>query len=73
LMFAAHEETLEKPALFFVEDCVHCISTIPDLPTDPKNPDDVVTDGVPDHLYDALRYEVMSELYTVGLMKVVGA
>jgi len=73
LMFAAHEETLERPALFFVDRCIHCISTIPDLPADPKNPDDVVTDGVPDHLYDALRYEVMSELYSVGTMKVVGA
>ena len=73
LMFAAHEETLEKPALFFVDLCVHCISTIPDLPTDPKNPDDVVTEGVPDHLYDAVRYEVMSEIYKVGTMKVVGA
>jgi hypothetical protein len=73
LMFAAHEEELEKPALFFVDKCVHCISTIPDLPSDPKNPDDVVTDGVPDHLYDAVRYEVMSEIYKVGTMKVVGA
>ncbi len=72
LMFAAHDELLEKSCLLFVDKCVHCISTIPDLPADPKNPDDVVTDGVPDHLYDALRYEVMSEVYKVGFMKVVG-
>ena len=61
MMFAAHKEPLEEPALFFVDKCVHCISTIPTLPADPSNPDDVVTEGVPDHLYDAVRYSIMSE------------
>lgn len=61
MMFNAHDEPLEKPALFFVDKCIHCISTIPTLPTDPDDPDDVVTEGVADHLYDAVRYQVMSD------------
>jgi hypothetical protein len=72
LMFAAHTEPLEKPALFFVDKCVNCIATIPELPTDPSNPDDVVTEGVPDHLYDAVRYQVATEARHAGTMKVTG-
>jgi len=72
LMFAAHDEYLEKPALFFVDKCVHCIATIPELPTDPDNPDDVVTEGVPDHLYDAIRYEVASPTRQAFYGKVTG-
>jgi hypothetical protein len=58
MLFAAHDEPLERPALFFVDKCTYCIATIPTLPTDPDNTDDVVTEGVPDHLYDAVRYNV---------------
>lgn len=72
MMFAAHEEPFEKPGLLFVDKCVHCIATIPSLPTDPSNPDDVVTENVPDHLYDALRYEVASNTGKVGYGKVEG-
>lgn len=72
LMFAAHTEPLEKPALFFVDKCVNCIATIPELPTDPGNPDDVVTENVADHLYDAVRYQVATETREAGTMKVVG-
>lgn len=72
LMLAAHEEPLESPALFFVESCIYSIKTIPELPTDPKNPDDVVTEGVCDHLYDCIRYEVCSPEYKLGTMKVMG-
>ena len=72
MMFNAHEDEWEKPVLVFVDKCIHCISTIPDLPTDPKNPDDVVTEGVPDHLYDAVRYEVMSERKAAGFLNVIG-
>ena len=72
MMFSAHEEPLEKPGLFFVDKCVHCISTISSLPTDPSNTDDVITEGVPDHLYDALRYQIMSEDKSISIVNVVG-
>lgn len=72
MMFAAHAEPIEQPALFFVDKCVHCIATIPTLPSHPDNPDDVATDNVPDHLYDALRYNVASKQQTIGAMAVKG-
>ena len=72
MMFAAHEEPAEQPGLYFVDKCVCCIATIPSLPTDPSNPDDVVTEGVPDHGYDALRYQIMSADKGISIIKVNG-
>ena len=72
MLMNANEIPNEKPGLYFVDKCVHCIATIPTLPTDPSNPDDVVTEGVPDHLYDALRYEVATETYKAGYATVTG-
>jgi hypothetical protein len=71
LLFAAHQEPLEKPALFFVDKCIHCIATIPTLPTDDSGCD-VVTEGVPDHLYDCLRYFIASKQQVIGTMQVTG-
>lgn len=45
----------EDPGLFFMQHCVNSLATIPVLPRDEKQPDDVDTDAE-DHLYDALRY-----------------
>lgn len=59
MLFAAHSEPIEQPALFFVDKCVHCISTISTLPAHPDNLDDVATDNVPDHLYDSVRYNLV--------------
>lgn len=72
MMFAAHQIPLETPALFFVDKCVYSISTIPSLPTDPDNPDDIVTDGVPDHLYDAIRYEIATETGEIRVVRTSG-
>ena len=72
MMFAAHTEPAEEPGLYFVASCIHCISTIPSLPADPSNPDDVVTEGVPDHLYDAVRYSIMGEAKQMVVVKTVG-
>lgn len=72
LMASASDEPLEKPALFFVEKCVKCIETIPTLEADESNPDDVVTDNVPDHLYDALRYQITTDKMKAGFVKTSG-
>ena len=72
MMFAAHDEPPEQPGLYFVDKCICCIATIPSLPTDPSNPDDVVTENVPDHGYDALRYQIMSTERTMSIVNVVG-
>lgn len=52
------EETGEAGLMFF-SNCVNCISQLPAIPLDKKNPEDVDTNAE-DHIYDALRYGVMS-------------
>lgn len=48
-----------KSKLKIFENCVNLIRTLPALPLDPRNPEDVDSDAE-DHAYDALRYGVMS-------------
>lgn len=50
--------TNEGPGLVFMHNCVASISTIPSLPRDEKEPDDVDTKAE-DHAYDMLRYRVL--------------
>ena len=47
------------PRLRFLNVCGHCISTIPKLPPDPKDSEDVDTKS-DDHFYDALTYFLLS-------------
>ena len=49
----------EEPRLVFFSSCTNTISQIPAIPLDKKNPEDVDTKSE-DHLYDALRYGIMS-------------
>lgn len=48
----------EKPGLIFFKTCKQCIRTLPFVPYDLNNPDDVDT-GSEDHLYDTIRYAVL--------------
>jgi hypothetical protein len=47
------------PTLFIFSNCLNLIRTLPMLPTDKNNPEDVDTHAE-DHAYDALRYGCMS-------------
>lgn len=49
------------PMLRFHPDCRNCIRTIPALPIDPKNTEDVDTDAE-DHAYDAATYALMARV-----------
>lgn len=49
----------EKPGVIIFENCRNLIRTLPTLPLDSNNQEDVDTDAE-DHSYDALRYGVMS-------------
>jgi hypothetical protein len=49
------------PKLRFHVDCANCIRTIPALPIDPKNTEDVDTDAE-DHAYDAVTYALQSRV-----------
>lgn len=50
--------TGEGQGLYFFRNCTACIETIPSLPRDEDNTEDIDTASC-DHLYDALRYGVL--------------
>lgn len=54
----AVDPILEKPKLVVSKSCPNLIRTLPILPLDKNNPEDVDTDFTEDHLYDALRYAI---------------
>lgn len=49
----------EKPGIVFMENCTNTIAQLPVIPLDKTNPEDVDTNSE-DHIYDAVRYGVMS-------------
>lgn len=49
----------EGPGIYFMEHCRASIATLPILPRDDKNIDDVDTDAE-DHAYDMVRYRVLA-------------
>jgi hypothetical protein len=49
----------EKPRLVITSNCVNTIAQLPIIPLDKRNPEDIDTKAE-DHLYDAIRYGVMS-------------
>jgi hypothetical protein len=53
------DEFTEEPRLVFFSNCTNTIAQIPSLPLDKRNSEDVDTHAE-DHLYDALRYGVMT-------------
>jgi len=53
------DEFTEEPRLVFFNTCTNIVSQLPSIPLDKKNPEDVDTKSE-DHLYDALRYGIMS-------------
>jgi hypothetical protein len=53
------DEFTEAPRLVFFNTCTDTISQLPSIPLDKRNPEDVDT-RAEDHLYDALRYGIMS-------------
>lgn len=50
--------TGEGAGIYFMRNCVACIETLPSLPRDLNDLEDVDSDGL-DHLYDAVRYRVL--------------
>jgi len=53
------DDITEEPRLVFFNTCINTIAQIPALPIDKDNPEDIDTKSE-DHLYDALRYGIMS-------------
>jgi phage terminase large subunit len=48
-----------NPSLVVFDTCFNIVSQFPSIPLDKKNPEDVDTKSE-DHLYDAIRYGIMS-------------
>jgi hypothetical protein len=55
----AFGDEIAQPGLVIFHSCINIVSQLPTIPLDPKNPEDVNTKSE-DHLYDALRYGIMS-------------
>jgi len=53
------DEFTEEPRLVIFSECTNLISQLPSIPLDKRNPEDVDTNSE-DHLYDALRYGIMT-------------
>ena len=53
------DEFTEEPRLVIFSNCTNIISQLPSIPLDKRNPEDVDTNSE-DHLYDALRYGIMT-------------
>jgi hypothetical protein len=54
------DEFTGEPRLVFFNTCVNAIAQLPQIPLDKNNPEDVDTNYAHDHIYDALRYGLMS-------------
>jgi hypothetical protein len=53
------DEFTEEPRIVFFNTCTNIVAQLPIIPLDKKNPEDIDTKSE-DHLYDALRYGIMS-------------
>lgn len=69
------DEFTGEPRVVFFNTCRNLIAQLPSIPLDKKNPEDVDTNSE-DHLYDALRYGIMtrpkSGLFDMGMTRGTG-
>lgn len=70
LLLSSLESRMEEPGLFIFSNCVEWIRTVPTLPRDPKNIDDVDTNAE-DHAGDETRYMVRYKA-KIGKMGTIG-
>jgi hypothetical protein len=68
LFVNAKRTPMEKPGLVVFETCRQFIRTIPTMLRDEKKPDDIDTQSE-DHIADAVRYRVMTEVPRAGAVK----
>lgn len=68
---ATNDDDVDKPGLLVFETCRDFIRTVPPIPRDAKDPDDVDTDAE-DHIADDVRYRVLAADHTVKKVKIGG-
>lgn len=71
LLKASLQENREDPGMFITSNCEHFLRTIPVLPRDEKNMDDVDTDAE-DHVADEARYRVLLKSQQMGVKPIQG-
>lgn len=69
---ASLQSPQESPGIFVFDTCTQFIRTVPVLPRDLRDPDDVDSDAE-DHIYDAVRYRLTEKRIRSGVVPVGGA
>jgi hypothetical protein len=69
MLKASSQRPMEEPGLLVFDTCRHFIRTVPVLPRDPKDEDDVDTDAE-DHIGDAARHRLVTTLGEVGSTRI---
>lgn len=62
---------MEEPGIFIFDTCYHFRRTMPVLPRDPKDMDDVDTEAE-DHIWDETRYRILHKRIKGGMVKTSG-
>lgn len=68
---ATVKRNFEQPWLLVHRNCIHTISQMPELPINPKNPQDVDS-SANDHIYDAKRFRILKSITVGGHGRVTG-
>jgi hypothetical protein len=68
---ASKQRPMERPGYFVFNHCYHTIRTLPNLEADPDNIEDINSAGE-DHIYDVIRYKVLSKSKKVVSTKLQG-
>ena len=65
------QDRREQPGLFIFATCRHFLRTVPVLPRDAKDPDDVDS-SAEDHVYDETRYRITARRGLSGTQSLGG-
>lgn len=69
---ASLQRPMESPGIYIFNTCFNVIRTIPALENDRKNREDIGTEGE-DHLWDVIRYKLLSYVRKLTSITVTGA
>lgn len=70
-LLASKAERMEEPGLFVFDTCRQFIRTVPVLPRDDRDPDDIDTDAE-DHIADETRYRILAPSHRMTTAQTTG-
>ena len=71
MMKSSMKSPMEEPGLFIFDTCTQFIRTVPTLPRDPNNSEDIYSKAE-DHIADESRYRLNSKRMVAGTVEVTG-